>query len=328
MAHRSLLILPDDTGKSIINAIYSAKKSLNLKMFLFSDPELIRALIAAKEKNILVRVMLNPERRSGEQENDATRKLLEAAGIEVKESNPEFGITHEKSMIIDDELAFINSMNWDTKNLTQTRDYAIITSHKNEVAEIAACFEADWNHEKFESGESAELIWCPGNGRQRIAHFIDQAKHTLVVQNERYQDPLIIERLVRAEMRGVKVHIMARAPHTLKKEKLLEGVEGLRILDDTGIRVHKIKHLHGKMLLADNCRAIVGSINLAPGSFDDRRELAIEVFDEDIIERLKKTVHFDWENSHALDLSDEGLMADLKERGDEIANEKNALIAQ
>ena|SRR5579871_6630575 len=328
MAHRSLLILPDDTGKSIIDAIHAAKKSLNIKMFLFSDPELIHAVIAAKEKNILVRVMLNPERRSGEQENDATRKLLEAAGIEVKESNPEFGITHEKSMIIDDELAFINSMNWDTKNLTQTRDYAIITSHKNEVAEIAACFDADWNHEKFESGESAELIWCPGNGRQRIAHFIDQAKHTLVVQNERFQDPLIIERLVRAAMRGVKVRIMARAPHTLKKEKLLEGVEGLRILDDTGIRVHKIKHLHGKMLMADDCRAIVGSINFAPGSFDDRRELAIEVFDEDIIERLKKIAHFDWGNSHPMDLSDEGLMADLKERGDEIADEKNVLIRQ
>ena len=42
--------------------------------------------------------MLNPARRSGEEENAETRKALEKAGIEVKDSNPEFGITHEKSL--------------------------------------------------------------------------------------------------------------------------------------------------------------------------------------------------------------------------------------
>ena len=49
------------------------------------------------------------------------------------------------------------------------------------------------------------------------------------------------------------------------------------------------------MLLADGLRAIVGSINLAPGSFDDRRELAIEVHDDDIVERLHKVANHDWE---------------------------------
>jgi phosphatidylserine/phosphatidylglycerophosphate/cardiolipin synthase-like enzyme len=84
---------------------------------------------------------------------------------------------------------------------------------------------------------------------------------------------------VRAKTRGVKVHIMARPPHTLKKEKIIMDVgSGMRTMDDVGIKIHKLKHLklHGKMLLADGLRAIVGSINLAPGSFDDRQELAIE----------------------------------------------------
>src|SRR5262249_42754825 len=135
-----------------------------------------------------------------------------------------------------------------------------------------------------------------GNGRDRIAQFIDRAKKSLFVQNERYQDPVIIERLVRASQRGVKIHLMARPPHKLKKEKLVEGVSGLRILKDVGVKVHKLKHLklHGKMLLADNERAIVGSINLAPGSFDSRRELAIEVRDPRVIKRLQKIVKHDW----------------------------------
>jgi phosphatidylserine/phosphatidylglycerophosphate/cardiolipin synthase-like enzyme len=87
-------------------------------------------------------------------------------------------------------------------------------------------------------------------------------------------------------------------------------------MDDVGIKIHKLKHLklHGKMLLADKVRAIVGSINLAPGSFDDRRELAIEVHDPEIVERLHQIAKHDWENSHPLDLSDEGLFADLEDR--------------
>ena len=317
-ASRTVIILPDDTKKPIVDAIDSAKTSLKIKMFVFSDPDLINAVIAAKKRGVNVQVMLNPARRSGEEENSETRKLLEDAGIEVKDSNPEFGLTHEKSMVIDEEVALIKSLNWATKNLTVTRDYAITTSHKHEVEEVISCFTADWDRTTFDPGEHANMIWCKGNGRDRIARFIDEAKHTLFVQNERYQDSVIIERLVRAAVRGVKVHIMARPPHALKKDKLVEGVGGLRIMDDVGIKVHTLRHLklHGKMLIADGCRAIVGSINLAPGSFDDRRELAIEVHDEEIVERLQQIAHEDWTNSHPLDLTDEGLFADLTNKGD------------
>jgi len=86
-------------------------------------------------------------------------------------------------------------------------------------------------------------------------------------------------------------------------------------MQDVGAKIHKLKHLklHAKMLLADEARAIVGSINLAPGSFDSRRELAIEVADADVIERLTKTARHDWEHSHPLDLTDEGLLAEFKD---------------
>ena len=123
-------------------------------------------------------------------------------------------------------------------------------------------------------------------------------------------------RLVRAARRRVKVHVMARPPHTLKRDKLVEGVGGLRIMDDVGIKIHKLKHLrlHGKMLLADGVAAIVGSINFAAGSLDGRRELAIEVREDSVVERLHRVARHDWEHSHPLDLSDEGLLADLEDR--------------
>ena len=107
---------------------------------------------------------------------------------------------------------------------------------------------------------------------------------------------------------------MARPPHKIKKEKLIEAVGGLRILADVGVKVHKLHHLklHGKMLLGDKARAIVGSINLAPGSFDSRRELAIETTQPGVIEPLRKMSHYDWKHSNLLDLTDKGLAAEME----------------
>jgi len=312
---RSIIVLPDDTSKPILDAIAQAKKSIRVKMFIFSDPSLIDAVIAAQHRGVDVRIMLNPERRDGEKENADTRKKLTEGGVRVSDSNPAFDVTHEKSMVIDDTLAFVQSLNWETKNVTETRDYAVVTSHQHEVDEVARCFDADWDRKKFDAGDNSHLIWCIGNGRQRLGKLIDSSKHSLWLQNERYQDPTIIEHLIRAHARGVKIHIMARPPHKLKKEKLVEAVGGMRIMEDVGIKIHKLKHLklHAKMLLSDHVRAIVGSINLAPGSFDSRRELAIEVRDDEVLERLTAIAHHDWENSHRLDLTDEGLLAEFEE---------------
>jgi cardiolipin synthase len=311
---RSLIVLPDDSVQPILDAIDGATKSLRIKMFIFTDPTLMDAVIAAHRRGVNVRVMLNPKRRSGVSENDESRSKLEAAGIEVRDSNPAFDLTHEKSMVVDDKTAFVKSLNWQTKNLTGTRDYAIITKHAHEVEEIINGFEADWSRQDF---ASQHLIWCRGNGRERITQFINQAKHSLWLQNERYQDQMMIECVVRAKERGVKVHVMARPPHTLKPDKLIEGVGGLRILSDIGVKVRKLKalKLHAKMLLADGERAIIGSINLAPGSFDSRRELAIEVDDKHIVDRLQEIVKRDWKHARPLDLTDEGLLADLKKHG-------------
>jgi phosphatidylserine/phosphatidylglycerophosphate/cardiolipin synthase-like enzyme len=316
MPSRQLIVLPDDAARPILDAVEGARKTLRIKMFVFSHPALIRAVLGAQRRGVDVRVMLNPARRSGEEDNEATRRRLERGGVQVKDSNPAVELTHEKSMVVDDAVAFVKSLNWATKNMTETRDYAVVTSHAHEVEEIVAGFEADWHRKKFAPGAGARLIWCPINGRDRIATFIDGVKRHLFVENERYQDAVIIERLVRAARRGVAVHVLARPPHALKAEKLVEGVGGLRILQDVGIKVHKLKglKLHGKMLLADGAAAIVGSINLAPGSFDSRRELAIEVHDRAVVGRLHAIAKHDWKNSRPMDLTDEGLLSDLEKR--------------
>ena len=313
---RSLIALTDDSAQPIFKAIDEAKASLRIKMFVFSDPKLLKSVIAAHKRGVDVRVILNDARRSGERDNEHTRSALERAGVAVRGGNPAFDLTHEKSMVVDETSALVMSLNWATKNLSETRDYAVLTTRGRDVREVTDGFESDWHRGAFEPKHDSHLVWCPGPGRDRICRLIDDARHRVFVQNERFQDAVIIERLVRAARRGVKVDVMARPPHTLKREKLIEGVGGLRIMDDVGIKVRKLKHLrlHGKVLLVDGAAAIVGSINFAAGSLDSRRELAIEVRDDHVVERLQRILQHDWEHSRPLDLSDEGLLADLEDR--------------
>ena len=71
---RSLIVLPDDSAQPILDAIAAAKKSLRIKMFLFSDP----ALLARRDRGAEARRQSAgdaqpgaPQRRA---ENEATRR--------------------------------------------------------------------------------------------------------------------------------------------------------------------------------------------------------------------------------------------------------------
>jgi len=313
MSHH-LIVLPDDSLQSVVSPLDVARERLNIRMFLFTDPTLLEAAIRAHRRGVYVRVMLNPARRDGSNENEQARQALLHAGVEVRDSCNTFALTHQKSMVVDNATGFVESLNWETRDLTETRDYAVSTTDKLEVEEMVRCFDLDWEGKPFEPHKNSRLIWCPNNGRERISEFIDATKHSLVIQNERYQDTVIIERLVRAVNRGVKVHIMARPPHKLKPGKLNEGLSGLRIMQDVGAKVHKLKHLklHGKMLLSDEKRAIVGSINLTPGSFDSRRELAIETDAHHVVRRLAKITDQDWDSSSKIDLSENAVLASIE----------------
>jgi cardiolipin synthase len=314
---RSLIVLPDDSARPLLDAIAAANSSLCIKMFLITERALLDAVSAARARGVRVRVLLNPARRAGGALNLYARESLMNARVDVRDANPAFEVTHEKSMVVDDRVAYVKSLNWSAEAFTRARDYAVRTTDEAEVAEVMNCFEADWGHRTFDAGAEGSLIWCPGNGRGRIARIIDEAEHSLWVQNERYQDPVIVERLVRAHFRGVKVRVMAPPPHTLKPRKLGEGVGGLRIMDDVGIAVHKLKRLklHAKVMVADGRRGVVGSINLTPGSFDSRRDLAIELRGGDAVARLHAVMRRDWEHSRRLDLTDAGILADLTEHG-------------
>jgi phosphatidylserine/phosphatidylglycerophosphate/cardiolipin synthase-like enzyme len=321
-----LIVQPDDGIAPILNTIEGAKKSLDIKMFQFTDPILINAVIEAHKRGVKVRVMLNPSRFTGEHDNDEAFARFRDAKVPVEETNPKYPITHEKSMVVDGKQAFIMSLNWAPKYFGLTRDYGLVTNDPEEVAEVEGCFDADWKRADFTPPAVSNLIWSVGRARQEVISFIGSAKESLYIQHEKYVDTPVIEALVHAKMKNkVKVHATALPVHSLRDFYILEGVAGLRLLEDLGINVHKLKgvHLHAKLILADEERALLSSFNIYPKCFNERRELGIRFSDPNLIKRLVKIFHKDWDNSKRIDLSDEGIKADReKHAAKELAEQK------
>ena len=204
-------------------------------------------------------------------------------------------------MVVDDAQAFVMSLNWETRNVTETRDYAVVTTRREGRGGGRRVLRRRLAAQAFTPHEGSALIWCNTNGRERFAHFID-AREALAVAAER---ALPGRRDHRA--RGARRAPRRQGPHHRAPAAHAEGGEAdrrrRRPAHHGGRRRQgaqaKGLRLHGKMLLADGARAIVGSVNLAPGSFDARRELAIEVDDAHVVEPLEKIAKHDWDHSEA-----------------------------
>jgi cardiolipin synthase A/B len=303
---RTLVVQPDDGVDPVLGLIADATKSLRVKQFTLSEPRLVQAIIDAHRRGVTVRVMLNPHRSSGDRPNDPIFEQLQKTGMAIQWTSPDFVVTHEKSIVVDDGRALIATFNLVLKYFTETRDYGVITSDPAQVAQVAAGFDADWQRVAFRPDPEAGLLWSVTNARPLMAQFIDRARHSLDIQHPKFVDATIVERLVAAQERGVHVRVLCGGRHGLSDYDILDTFASLRILHRAGIRVHRQKHLklHAKLILADGKQALLGSMNIDRSAFDLRRELGIRFDDEPIIARLSQIFAHEWGHSHHYEVPD------------------------
>ncbi|BCI84051.1 hypothetical protein MTY66_56760 [Mycolicibacterium sp. TY66] len=278
----------------------SAQKSLLIKQFTFTEPSLVAAVIERHQAGVAVRVMLNPARSGGDRANDETFEQFSAAGVNVQWSNPTFYVTHEKSIVVDETAALVATFNLCEKYFTLTRDYGVITTDAEHVAQIVEVFDADWSHTDWEPSQYHGLLWSNSNSRYHMAKFIDTAEHRLRIQHPKYVDAVILDHIAAAVGRGVNVHVLCGGKHGISDWDILDTFASLRTLRRFGAKVRKQKNLrvHAKLVIVDDHEALVGSMNIDRSAFDLRRELGVMVKDSDAVAQLSQVFDADWETSH------------------------------
>jgi len=287
-----LIIEPDAGRAPLLAAIKNAKSSIDIVMYGFTDEAFINALVAAKNHGKNVNVLLEPQPYKAENENNKTIRQLHAENIQLQWPDPSFKLTHQKTLIFDQQSAIVMTFNLTHASFNRERNFALILTEPNEVQEIKQVFDADWTHQNI-TVTHPNLLWSPNNSREKILRFIQSARSEIKIYAQDVTDYQTIGALANAARTGVNVKILLSASAEKWQSRKFS------FLKKSGVMIHRSRHyyIHAKVMMIDHQRAILGSINLTKPSLDDNRELSVITQDADVIKQLNDTFDHDWGTS-------------------------------
>jgi phosphatidylserine/phosphatidylglycerophosphate/cardiolipin synthase-like enzyme len=323
-------VQPNAGIQPVIDFIESARTSVDISIYRIDSDftPLIDALARTVERGVPVRISISrqlvgqPNPPQGNSQQIVVQQQLQAKGIQVELSRPEFHYGHEKCIIVDagtpDARAMIADWNLQASYFgpnqygpVGARGMAVLNTDPQDVATISAYFNANWPpYAPYPVSSRASLVWSPsgveyspvGNSVAVLTAFIQGAKESLDIYAEYIQDdaflvPMIIERA----QAGVKVRILAnsdgQSPDMVSK---LRGA-GIEVKFDPiyGGITSTPMFIHTKTMFADpglpDQTAFIGSqntfINESPEAI---LELGVIVKDPATIEEAHSYFDADW----------------------------------
>lgn len=307
-ANLQLFVEPDAGSKVVLDAINNSRQSVWMVMYLLTNKDVTAALQSAAQRGVDVRVILETRPFGGGGANPKqTIDQLVAAGAKAQGSNHEsFALTHQKTLIIDGKATYIMTCNFTLSALggsssTKNREYGVIDTNPQDVKDVADIFNADWTSTKYPEVKNSHLVVSPLNSRSMLEGLINGAQKSLLIEAELLQDDSTTLALTNAAKRGVKVQILLPKPKSASSDDDNEPSNADDIRSVTGAKgeVHFSSklYMHAKIIIADDQKAYVGSINFSRASMERNRELGIVLSDRSILTTLSQTFQTDWTNS-------------------------------
>lgn len=282
-ASQELIIEPDAGREPLLSALHKARSSIDVVMYGMTDTRMIHALIAEKNKGKTVKILLEPHPYKYEKENDYAAKLLHASDVNLQWTSPDFQLTHQKTFIIDHHDAYIMTFNLTRASFKNERNFALKIDDPLMVKEIEKVFLADWKHQPVTT-HHPDLIWSPEKSQEKIISFILGAKSSIKMYAQNVSDHQVIGALAKIAREGKRVEIiLAKQPAHMKKK--------LDYLKRSGVMLHfnHRYYIHAKVIIVDDKKALLGSINMTYPSLRKNRELSVVTRDPNIVRQLVAT---------------------------------------
>ncbi|MFL5320752.1 MAG: phospholipase D-like domain-containing protein [Myxococcaceae bacterium] len=304
--HVKLHEMPESHATAILNAIASAKSSVDLEVYQLSDRSVVDALKASAKSGVKVRVMLEPETVEAGNYKQMAAELAKA-GITVKPTPPRFSagakVDHAKFMVIDGKEMLFGTGNLVRSGLGgnqnpqfNNRDFWVEDSRAESLKEAAALFEADWNRQPTTGIEFKNFVVTPDNSQKKLLDLINGASKRLYVYNQSLTDTETVNALLAAEKRGVQVEVLLG-----KQGDGSKNAPALKKLQAAGIVAgfYDRNYLHAKGIVADD-KAFLGSQNFTNGGMENNREVGQIFTRHDVVEQLVKMFQDDLSHPHAV----------------------------
>ena len=293
LSNKAPLVLfaqPDTGYKKIEEFINNAQHSVDLVIYELDDRAIEQALVNAQKRGVLVRVILENVNTFGKHPNQSAYDFLKNNQVPIKWAPEYFTLTHQKTLIVDNQFAVVMTFNLVSRYYDSSRDFAIIDSEAKDITAIKKAFESDWNGQRIPATQGNNLVWSPG-ASEVLLELINSATTSLDIYSLLMSEPRITDALKKASQRGILVRVIMTYATSWK--------DALSELSDAGVIVKTYassadKFIHAKVIIADSAKVFVGSQNFSTQSLEGNRELGVLISREDIISSLESTFISDW----------------------------------
>ncbi len=287
----TLTVEPDQGMGPVYQAIDGARHSIDLVMYELEDTTAVNDLIQAKDRGVSVRVIL--DQAYAKSQNGSAYAALTGQGVDVHWSSTQVDITHQKTLIVDQDEALVMTGNLTSQYYASTRDFILTDTDARDVAAIEAVFGADFANTAVQPSPGDDLVWSPGSAAALVT-LIQSAKAELLVENEEMSSSQIVGALEAAAQRGVDVQVCMTDSSSWSSEfadLIHAGVRVFTYSPDAAL------YIHAKAIVADpgtgSVRWFLGSENFSSTSLDLNREVGVELDGAAIGSRLASVIDAD-----------------------------------
>ena len=273
----NLIIQPEAGLAPVVKTIKRARRTIDLAIFRIDREEIEKALGAAVQRGVRVRVLVaHTNRGGGGRLRKFEQRMLEA-GVTVTRTGDEFVRYHGKYMIVDDTLHLF-AFNLTTADTTRSRSFGVSTRDKSAVREALTLFEADCTRQPF-GPKRSPLVVSPETAREMLSSFVKSARRQLLIYDVNIQDPAFVKLLKAKVAAGVDVRVIGK----------FKGAG-----DAIGVRPLKSLRLHARTIIRDGSRAFVGSQSLRRPELNQRREVGVVITNGAVARKLRDVFEADW----------------------------------
>ena len=277
----NLIVQPEAGLAPVVRAIKRARRNVDIAVFRADREEIEKALGAAVQRGVKVRVLVAHTNSGGENRLRKLEQRLLEAGATVTRTGDDFVRYHGKFMVADDTLHLFG-FNFTKVDTIKSRSFGVSTRDKSAVREALALFDADCTRQPFVP-KRTHLVVSPENSREALTAFIKGARRQLLIYDVNVQDRTLIKLLEQQASAGVDVRVIGKC----------KGGKGI------SVRPLRSMRLHVRAMVRDGARAFVGSQSLRRLELDQRREVGVLITNGVVARQIRDTVEADWTESES-----------------------------
>jgi phosphatidylserine/phosphatidylglycerophosphate/cardiolipin synthase-like enzyme len=249
-----IVTVPVERRELVLDTIREATGRISLSLFRCNEKALFGELAAAVDRGVDVQVLVTSRAKGGQKKLKKLWKRLEETGASIVPYTDPVVKYHAKYLVVDDGPALITSMNFTRKCFSETCDAVAVTYDPAIVNGLRDLMAVDRSGGPAPGTLPDRLIVGPERARRQFTAIVEQARTRIQIIDAKLSDPGMIDLLNQRRRQGIAVDVFGRK------------------------RLGEYRS-HGKMMLIDGARAVVGSLALTALSLDFRREVAL-VIDE------------------------------------------------